>query len=118
MNDGSWGGTGSYSWYADTTNNLYGKDPLFVDEANLNMALKSNSPAYTISGFKAIPFSQIGAHLDEAVPVASVSYGSVIIANGDSTPGTADGTNFGSVALNASAVSHTFTIRNNGGRGA
>ena len=42
------------------TVNLRGQDPLFTDEANLNLKLKPNSPAFQISGFKDIPFDEIG----------------------------------------------------------
>jgi hypothetical protein len=42
------------------SSNLRGQDPLFMDEASLDLTLRSNSPAYTLPGFKEIPFSQIG----------------------------------------------------------
>jgi hypothetical protein len=60
MNEGTWGGPDAFDWYADTSNNLYGTDPLFVDEANRNMTLRPDSPVFTIPGFEPIPFDQIG----------------------------------------------------------
>jgi hypothetical protein len=36
------------------------RDPLFVDEAALNMNLRPDSPALAIPGFKPIPFNRIG----------------------------------------------------------
>jgi len=42
------------------TTNLPDTDPLFENEATLDLRLKSNSPAFTMPGFKPIPFGQIG----------------------------------------------------------
>ncbi|MDP8223172.1 MAG: right-handed parallel beta-helix repeat-containing protein [Candidatus Lernaella stagnicola] len=36
------------------------EDPGFVDEANLDLSLRPDSPAYTIPGWEEIPFSEIG----------------------------------------------------------
>jgi hypothetical protein len=46
--------------------------------------------------------------------IAVLGYGTSI-ADGDTTPSTADGTDFGSVVHGEPAVSHTFTVRNEGG---
>lgn len=46
--------------YISTADNLPDQDPLFVDEANLDMNLHPNSPAFTIPGFEPIPFDAIG----------------------------------------------------------
>jgi hypothetical protein len=35
-------------------------DPLFVDEAQLNLDLQPSSPAFDIPGFEPIPFHDIG----------------------------------------------------------
>ncbi len=40
--------------------NLRGQDPLFVDEANLDLNLRSGSPARTLPGWQEIPFDRIG----------------------------------------------------------
>ena len=53
-------GTTTFDKYAEMANNLADQDPLFVDEANLDLTLRPESPAFTIPGFQAIPFDQIG----------------------------------------------------------
>jgi hypothetical protein len=64
--NGSWtkeensGGTGTFDKFAEIKDNLPDKDPQFVDEAALNLALKPTSPALAIPGFQPIPFAQIG----------------------------------------------------------
>ena len=55
-----YGGTGTFDKYKAMDDNIENKDPMFVDEANLDMNLKPESPAFTITGFQAIPFDQIG----------------------------------------------------------
>ena len=50
----------AFSYYAQITNNLPDVNPRFVDEAHLDLTLKSNSPALTLPGFVPIPFRQIG----------------------------------------------------------
>ncbi|MFZ6028750.1 MAG: right-handed parallel beta-helix repeat-containing protein [Chloroflexota bacterium] len=56
----SLGGSNALDWYAKYDNNLEA-DPLFVDEANLNLALRPDSPVYSqLSCFTAIPFEEIG----------------------------------------------------------
>ena len=46
-------------YYADTSNNIE-QDPLFVNEAALDLRLKPSSPAFKIPGFSAIPMQRIG----------------------------------------------------------
>jgi hypothetical protein len=46
--------------YASISDNLENTDPLFVDEANLDLSLKPSSPAYGLPGFERIPFETIG----------------------------------------------------------
>jgi hypothetical protein len=48
------------SYFSEVADNLPDEDPLFVDEANLDLTLSSTSPAFTIPGFQNIPFDQIG----------------------------------------------------------
>jgi hypothetical protein len=55
----SLGGSGGFDFYA-FKDNIEDQDPHFVDEANLNLALRDDSPAYRIDGFEPIAFEQIG----------------------------------------------------------
>ena len=60
LTDGNWGGTDALASYAATTPNLEGVDPLFTDEANLDLTLRGDSPAFGLEGFVPIPFDRIG----------------------------------------------------------
>jgi hypothetical protein len=53
-------GTGTFNKFAEIIDNVEDEDPLFVDEANLNLALTAASPVNEIPGFEPIPFSEIG----------------------------------------------------------
>ncbi len=55
-----YGGTGTFDKYEAIADNIADQDPLFVDEAQLDLTLKPGSPAFGIPGFVAIPFDQIG----------------------------------------------------------
>ena len=46
--------------YAEMADNLEDVDPKFVDEANLDLSLQPDSPAYDLPGFEEIPFGEIG----------------------------------------------------------
>jgi len=46
--------------YAEQIDNLEDVDPKFVDEANLDLSLQPDSPAYDLPGFEEIPFGEIG----------------------------------------------------------
>ncbi len=48
-------------------------------------------------------------------PEITVSWDGFLIADGDTTPSTTDGTDFGSVVEDAPAVVRVFTVRNEGG---
>ncbi|HSD84673.1 MAG TPA: hypothetical protein VLG46_12475, partial [Anaerolineae bacterium] len=57
--EGNLGGSNPLTWYAEITRNLR-IDPMFVDEAHLDLTLKPNSPVYTLPCFQEIPFGSIG----------------------------------------------------------
>lgn len=60
QHDQGTGGYGAFTFFGDIRNNIENQDPKFVDEASRNMALRDDSPAYTIPGFVRIPFERIG----------------------------------------------------------
>ena len=59
ISQGNLGGGNPVAWYAEIANNLE-VDPLFVDEARLDLTLWPDSPAYTLPCFQEIPFGIIG----------------------------------------------------------
>jgi hypothetical protein len=75
----------AFVYFKEITNNLGNSDPLFVDETNLNLALQSNSPAYTIAGFQPIPFAQIGLESNKMLTIQGRGRGTVTV-----TPAQAD----------------------------
>lgn len=68
LNEGTWGGSGALDWYASVSNNSYGQDPLFVDEAGGDLNLQASSPAYSIAGWQEIPFQDIGLQAKPDLP--------------------------------------------------
>jgi hypothetical protein len=59
-NESNGSGTGTFNKYASFADNVQDSDPLFVDEARLDLRLQPGSPALAIPGFQPIPFEQIG----------------------------------------------------------
>jgi hypothetical protein len=57
-------GSSAIAYFAEVANNLTNSNPLFVDEAGLDLTLRPESPAFTIPGFIDIPFQQIGPETD------------------------------------------------------
>ncbi|MCD6497797.1 MAG: cadherin-like domain-containing protein [Deltaproteobacteria bacterium] len=53
-------GTSAVDHYEEVVDNIEDEDPHFVDEANLDLSLQADSPAYDITGFQPIPFDDIG----------------------------------------------------------
>lgn len=53
-------GDDPFGHYAEVADNVEDQDPRFVDEANLDLNLQPDSPAYDIPGFEPIPFDEIG----------------------------------------------------------
>ncbi len=59
LQESSLGAPGGFKFYT-IENNIEDQDPHFVDEQNLNLALRADSPVYRIRGFQPIPFETIG----------------------------------------------------------
>ncbi len=60
LNDNWMQGGDTFEYYSRVADNIEDADPLFVDESQLNLTLRSDSPALSIPGFVRIPFSAIG----------------------------------------------------------
>jgi len=59
LQESSLGAPGGFKFYT-IEKNIEDRDPHFVDEASLNLALRDDSPAYSLRGFQRIPFEDIG----------------------------------------------------------
>jgi hypothetical protein len=53
-------GSGTMDVFDEVSDNISNQNPLFEDEANLDLRLRPDSPAFDIPGFVDIPFEQIG----------------------------------------------------------
>jgi hypothetical protein len=60
LQEGSFGGSGGFSFFL-FGDNLPDMNPLFVDEAALDLSLQPSSPAFSMPGFQPIPFGRIGS---------------------------------------------------------
>ncbi len=81
LNSGAWRGFGF-----DT--HSVKADPLFVDPANGNYNLKSNSPLYAL-GFEPLPLSEMGRVNDDALPIpTAVPTAAPTLAPGQTAPPT------------------------------
>lgn len=72
ISESSFGGAGALSFFL-IQDNLQDQDPLFIDEGALNLGLQSNSPAYGLPGFQAIPFQRIGRIIERRKAPAAPS---------------------------------------------
>lgn len=59
LQESSLGAAGGFKCYT-IENNIEDQDPHFVDEQHLNLALRDDSPAYSLRDFQRIPFQSIG----------------------------------------------------------
>ncbi len=83
-----------------------------TETAIVTLGTSSN---YTIdTAKKAGTVNIINTNPVTTAPEADVLFGTVAIADGDTTPSTTDGTDFGSAAQNAAGPSKTFTVKNTG----
>lgn len=74
-----WVNGSSTSYYQEVSNNLTNCVPLFVNETSTNLALASNSPAFSIPGFFDIPFNQIGLESNKTITVQVVGGGTASV---------------------------------------
>jgi hypothetical protein len=59
--NGTWvSGTDATAYYKEQKDDVADQDPVFKDEANLDLSLTAGSPALAIPGWEPIPFDQIG----------------------------------------------------------
>ncbi len=77
--------------------------------------IKSGEISFSNDDSDENPFTfAISGTVEAPAPEITVLGDDTVIADGDATPGTADGTDFGSVAQEGSAISRIFTVRNDG----
>jgi len=79
------------------------------------LGTKTGDISFTNNDADENPFNfRITGIVQPPSPEITVLGNGVSIVDGDATPSTADGTDFGSVAQRGGAISHTFTVRNDG----
>ncbi len=84
-----------------------------LDTATLG--IKSGDISFSTNDADENPFNfRITGQVIPAAPDITVLGNGYSIPDGDSTPSAADGTDFGSVNRGGAAISHTFTVRNDG----
>ncbi len=77
--------------------------------------IKSGEISFSTDDSDENPFHfTISGTVEAPAPEVTVLGDDIVIADGDATPGTEDGTDFGSVAQEGAVVSHMFTVRNDG----
>jgi uncharacterized repeat protein (TIGR01451 family) len=81
---------------------------------NLGGSVTVVGSSCTYSGNSVVNGSPAGQNIYEPPPEMDVRGNGVSISDGDSTPSTTDGTDFGTVGATSGAVVHTFTIYNTG----
>jgi hypothetical protein len=67
LQESSLGAAGGFGFYT-IENNIEDRDPRFVDEAHLNLALRDDSPAFSLPGFEPIGFAEIGPQDEDDKP--------------------------------------------------
>ena len=82
--------------------------PSFSGSTAVRFSASSTAVGYTLQATPATVTAGVQA------PEIVVEYSGTNIADGDSTPSTSEGTDFGTVLQGAAAVSRTFTVRNTG----
>jgi len=82
--------------------------------AGYGMALQSDGKI-VVAGDSASSFAAVRYLGDAPAPEITVLGNGISIPDGDTTPGTAEGTDFGAVPQGSAALSRVFTVRNDGG---
>jgi len=98
---------GNDQWY---TNTWTVSDPQFINIWGFNFRFNSDSTANSRYYLQKVTVTKVGA----TAPEINVTGNGVSIADGDTTPSTADHTDFGSADVTSSTVTRTFTIQNTG----
>ncbi len=101
---------------------LYAATPAFVDIAlgSVSLAAGNHSFTFTVTGKNAssgdyeVPLDTITLTPVVAAPEINVQGNATTIVDGDTTPTTADHTDFGNADINGVTVSRTYTIQNTG----
>jgi uncharacterized delta-60 repeat protein len=90
-------------------------DTFTVQLDTATIGTKSGEISFSTNDPDENPFNfTISGTVQAPAPEIAVLGNSIVIADGDATPSTTDGTDFGSVLQDAAAVSRTFTVRNEG----
>ena len=100
-----WAPSSAFGGTVDT-----GVDPHSIFRTDIKGIVRPQGLAWDIGAYEYVS----GSSGDGAAEITVLGNG-VSIVDGDTTPGTGDGTEFGSVAQNSAAVVRTFTVRNDGG---
>jgi peptidase C25-like protein/beta-propeller uncharacterized protein DUF5122/uncharacterized protein DUF1573 len=86
-------------------------DALIEGDETLTLTLTNLTGGATLG---AHPVDVLTINDNEITPEINVKGNAVSIADGDTTPSTTDGTDFGSTAVTGGMVTHSFTIENTG----
>jgi hypothetical protein len=77
--------------------------------------VKSGQISFTTNDANESPYNfSISGTVIATTPEISVSFGTIDVPDGNTSPSTTRGTNFGNAALNGTPITRTFTVRNSG----
>ncbi len=100
---------------ASTTVKLTPKYDGVAESTETAIVTLGTSAAYTIDAAKkAATVNIINTNPVTTAPEADVLFGTAAVVDGDTSPSTTDGTDFGSVAVGATGPTKVFTVKNTG----